>query len=115
MGPARFTHITTCAREVCRAFKIWDELEECITSLTSLDAVLESLRAELAQFIVPSEEDDLPAAISRAKHKSTKPPDYSDLLPTMDVKRAKRLITARENAIKIVKATLVKKKAPSSS
>jgi hypothetical protein len=108
LGPSRFTHIETCAREVCRAFKVRDEIEECVSLLSSLDAIVASLRSELNQLAVPvAEVGDLAPLI---KARESKVPDYTDLLTTLDVKKARRLVTARENSIKSVKSRLAKLK-----
>ncbi|KAG6381948.1 hypothetical protein JVT61DRAFT_572 [Boletus reticuloceps] len=47
LGPVRFTHIETCAREVCRRFKKIEEMDECVQTLRTLDDLLAALRAEL--------------------------------------------------------------------
>ncbi|KAH9485499.1 Protein IMPACT-A [Psilocybe cubensis] len=107
LGPVRFTHIETCATEVCKEFKRSEELQDCITTLRTLDDLLSVQREKLAALNnnessgtnVPSS----PAihAIPRAAKKS----DYSGI----DLSKAKRLIHARENAIKGVKALISKK------
>lgn len=103
LGPARFSHIETCAVEVCRSFKRSEELRECISMLGTLDDVLIELRKELAQ-----SKDDLSKSstlngestlLKQANH------DYS----TLDLTKAKRLVQARENAIKSVKSLLAKR------
>ena len=48
LGPVRFTHIQDCAREVCQVFRVEDEMEDCISTLKSLDDILADLREELA-------------------------------------------------------------------
>ena len=48
LGPVRFDHIETCAREVCHTFRLKDDMATSIATLTSLDDILASLRAELA-------------------------------------------------------------------
>ncbi|KAJ2965908.1 hypothetical protein NUW54_g13960 [Trametes sanguinea] len=48
LGPARFDHIELCAREVCRTFRLKDDMATSIATLSSLDDILASLRAELA-------------------------------------------------------------------
>lgn len=110
LGPARFTHIATCAREVCRAFKLKDELQECVTTLQTLDSILEALRAELSQLVdaTPTLEAEANEA-KLIKTKSFKSSDYSELFTSKDIKKARRLVTAREKAIAIVKASLAKK------
>ncbi|KAH8087808.1 ribosomal protein S5 domain 2-like protein [Cristinia sonorae] len=92
LGPVRFSHIEKCAREVCRTFRQKEDMEECITTLTSLDDILATLRAELALSTSTARKDQ----------------DYGALLESLDTKRAKRLIAARENSIKAVKLALQK-------
>jgi hypothetical protein len=46
LGPARFTHIETCAAEVCKHFKLQEDLKDCRTMLSSLDDILADLRSE---------------------------------------------------------------------
>jgi hypothetical protein len=101
LGPARFTHIETCAREVCRAFRLKDEIEESVATLISLDDILGSLRLELAEMSKTTESDKAP---------KQKPQNYNNLLDSQDLARAKRLITARENAVKSVKSSIQKAK-----
>lgn len=107
LGPVRFEHIETCAREVCRAFKLKDELEETISTLQSLDDILAQLRADLALAAASTldEATSGPSVESKA-HKQ----DYSPIMDAGDIKKARRLITARESSIKSVKAMLVKKR-----
>ena len=104
LGPARFAHIETCAREVCHAFKIKDEIEDCVVTLTSLDDILVSLRAELAELRGETAGSDKPVVPTKKKQ------DYKDLVDGQDIARAKRLVTARENAIKSVKSSIQKEK-----
>ena len=104
LGPARFAHIETCAREVCHAFKIKDEIEDCVVTLTSLDDILVSLRAELAELRGETAVSDKPVVPTKKKQ------DYKDLVDGQDIARAKRLVTARENAIKSVKSSIAKEK-----
>ncbi|KAI0079229.1 ribosomal protein S5 domain 2-like protein [Panus rudis PR-1116 ss-1] len=110
LGPSRFDHIETCAREVCRAFTISEELEGYITTLTTLDSILATLRDELAELRKPSvEEEGEATSSSQPKEKEkAKREDYASLKETKDLKRAKRLVTARENSIKSVKAMIKK-------
>lgn len=101
LGPARFSHIETCAREVSHALRARDEVEESVLTLTNLDVMLDALRAELAGLTKQNFSQEQPVK---------KKPDYADLLKTLDPSKAKRLITARENSIKSVKASLKKAK-----
>ncbi|KAH9920929.1 uncharacterized protein B0H18DRAFT_1086273 [Fomitopsis serialis] len=74
LGPIRFAHFETCAREVCRPL-------------------------DLAKST---------ASTSDAAPTTKKAPNYDSLKESLDIGRAKRLVTARENAIKSVKAALKK-------
>ncbi|GLB37745.1 putative ribosomal protein S5 domain 2-like protein [Lyophyllum shimeji] len=99
LGPARFSHIETCAAEVCQAFKRTEELRECISTLTTLDSVLAGLRAEYSGALSTEQ--------SAASASRTAPKDYTDV----DIEKGRRLIKARENAIKGVKLLLAKRRA----
>ncbi|KAG5650817.1 hypothetical protein H0H81_010929 [Sphagnurus paluster] len=99
LGPARFSHIETCATEVCQEFKRAEELRECISTLTTLDAVLAGLRAEYSEAL----SNEKPAA----SQNSSAPKSYTNL----DLDKGRRLIKARENAIKSVKLLLAKHRA----
>ncbi len=103
IGPARFSHIETCAREVCHTFRVKDELDERLATLGSLDDMLGLLRAELAELTETKE-----SAETASKIVGKKKQDYRALLDSLDVTKAKRLIIARENSLKSVKASLKK-------
>ncbi|KAI0326330.1 ribosomal protein S5 domain 2-like protein [Cubamyces sp. BRFM 1775] len=124
LGPARFDHIELCTREVCRTFRLKDDMATCIATLTSLDDILSSLRAELASLTAskPISDGSEPSnrgvgeqptseggtsVIAAVPTKKTRP-TYTALEETLDVARAQRLITARENSIKSVKQALQK-------
>jgi hypothetical protein len=118
IGPARFVHIETCAREVCRDFKITDEMEDTLDALRTLDADLAQQRATLATLVdAPKLDSGAPAVadepdmalLGKRKRPATEPPDYADLLASKDVKKARRLVTARENAVRSVKALIQKR------
>jgi hypothetical protein len=118
IGPARFVHIETCAREVCRDFKITDEMEDTLDALRTLDADLAQQRATLATLAdAPKPDAPAPAVadepdtalLGKRKRPATEPPDYADLLASKDVKKARRLVTARENAVRSVKALIQKR------
>ncbi|KAG6878183.1 hypothetical protein C0993_010944 [Termitomyces sp. T159_Od127] len=96
LGPTRFSHIETCAAEVCQEHKRSEELRECISELTNLDAVLAGLRAEYS--------GTSPTDTSTTGR--TTPKDYVNL----DLVKGRRLIKARENAIKSVKLLLAKRR-----
>ncbi|THH11824.1 hypothetical protein EW146_g7907 [Bondarzewia mesenterica] len=76
LGPVRFMHIETCAREVCRAFRLQDEIEDHIATLQTLDDLLSDLRAQLSRLKTSSSqtegsislhpENDSPELIIRA-------------------------------------------------
>jgi len=137
LGPARFSHIETCATEVCKIYKQIEELQDCITTLRMLDETLADLRKELAE-VGSKGEGELPAGSSREPGSAIIGPDpttsTSDLLPdahrstpekeggadsdvkpktpdysNLDVAKAKRLIKARESSVKSVR-TLIEKK-----
>ncbi|KAH7906640.1 ribosomal protein S5 domain 2-type protein [Hygrophoropsis aurantiaca] len=120
LGPARFTHIETCAREICRKFKRQEEMEECVTTLTSLDDILATLRDELKGLSANGVPDPnlAPATSTSPKssnvdiiEKPNRKPDYSCLQRDLDLTKAKRLVNARESAIRSVKALIAKKTA----
>lgn len=112
LGPVRFTHIETCTREVCRAFLLQEEVQTCISTLRSLDDILASLRSELAEHTpkASSSEPGVNAASEASPAASRKPPDYAGLQTSLDLAKVKRLVTARENAIKSVKTLLQRAK-----
>ncbi len=107
LGPARFSHIEICTREVCQTFKTIEEVESCIGSLMEMDGNLVKLRKELAELSdasntnTPSTENDPP---TKPPAPATKRPDYSTLLdPVPDLTKARRLLVARQNAVESVK------------
>lgn len=119
LGPVRFDHIETCTREVCHTFRQKDDMATCIATLTSLDDILASLRAELASLTAskPPPEGEGPDSQTRGADLPTpapakKPrPSYAALEESLDLVKAKRLVTARENSIKSVKQALQKARA----
>ncbi|KAJ3487545.1 hypothetical protein NLI96_g3447 [Meripilus lineatus] len=150
LGPIRFDHIDACARQVCRTFLLYEQTEDHITTLSSLDDILSTLRSELAELkknqkpnptdetetktdggaysldgvpgrghegltkTLSKEDRDKPFADadkaetvpSSTPSRSAKRPDYKSLRESQDVSKLKRLITARENSIKSVKAAI---------
>lgn len=112
LGPSRFDHIETCAAEVCRAFKRTEELRESVTTLKTLDTLLESLREELRALqsaASGAKIGDLATPSSQRKlhhmrddREETSKKDYT----LIDLTKVRRLIKARENAIKWVKNSL---------
>ncbi|EIN06578.1 ribosomal protein S5 domain 2-like protein, partial [Punctularia strigosozonata HHB-11173 SS5] len=107
LGPARFEHMETCTREVSRTFKLTDELEETITTIRSLDDILADLRREYAS--LSSSETQGEGTTDNGAEKKRPTVDYSAIMQEKDLKKARRLITARENSIKSVKALIAKK------
>ncbi|EJD01899.1 ribosomal protein S5 domain 2-like protein [Fomitiporia mediterranea MF3/22] len=118
LGPVRFTHIETCTREVCQTFKAIEEVEAAIEELKELDDQLAQLRAELATLSpsAPSNNQNSADGIEPPGNSSTsvrkEAPDYRAMLlpPVPDVVRAKRLVNARQNAIRSVKGVLARTK-----
>jgi len=119
LGPARFSHIETCATEVCKAYKKSEELEDYITTLRTLDDLLIAHREHLASLTVVENDETNASVAPNVSHshepsstptqkKEVKKADYRGL----DVTKAKRLIQARENSIKSVKAVIAKKSNP---
>ena len=106
LGPVRFEHVETCAREVCRTFRLKDDMATCVATLTSLDDILASLRAELAS--LSASQSSGPASSQSALVKTSKTSPYAALEESLDIAKAKRLIAARENSIKSVKQALKK-------
>lgn len=106
LGPVRFTHIEDCAREVCKVFRVEDEMQDCISMLQSLDDILTALRGELANIKGPSSPQN---PDSNPKAKSHPKKDYSALQKSLDVAKARRQISAREKAIESVKKLIDEK------
>ncbi|KAI0310227.1 ribosomal protein S5 domain 2-like protein [Amylostereum chailletii] len=129
LGPVRFTHIEDCARQVCRAFRLKDEMDDCVSTLTTLDGLLTKLRADLEATRDKPPTPPLPPpptppqqAPASSSFMEDAPPlkkrkvvqDYSELRRSGDLPKAKRLITARESAIRSVRALIEKAKAKAS-
>lgn len=118
-----------------------DELDDCITTLTALDEALARLRNKLEsgraaqvsgslsepapEAATPSTQDSSASGTTGtagasvteplAKKRKLEPAqDYADLRRSSDVKKAKRLVTARENSIKAVQKLLDKEMAAKS-
>jgi len=112
LGPARFSHIETCASEVCQEFTRTEILRECIQTLSTLDIVLDELRSEYNAARSSTPAGTLQRDFKSSDSDSTNPTvsttsaskDYSNL----DLQKGKRLVKARENAIKSVKLLLAK-------
>lgn len=116
LGPARFDHIETCTREVCRTFRLKDDMATYVATLTSLDDILASLRAERASLAASTKSTESSAANGTVNADTTAPkrPSYAALEESLDIAKAKRLISARENSIKSVKLALQKAQGPAS-
>lgn len=114
LGPVRFAHIETCAGEVCRRFKKMEEMEECVRTLTTLDDLLATLRAELATEREKASVQDSSSCsgVTENSRAKTKAPDYRSMQDSLDLTKAKRLIHARESAIKATKTLIEKYKTP---
>ncbi|KZT05388.1 ribosomal protein S5 domain 2-like protein [Laetiporus sulphureus 93-53] len=113
LGPVRFAHFETCARDVCRVFRLKDDMATSIARLSSLDDTLTSLRAELASLTKDKQsmhEQSESTLAPQDEPKLKKAPDYITLKESLDINKAKRLIAARENAIRVVKNALRKKR-----
>ncbi|EIW80384.1 ribosomal protein S5 domain 2-like protein [Coniophora puteana RWD-64-598 SS2] len=118
LGPVRFSHIEICAGEVCKRLRKTEEMEECLSTLRTLDDLLADLREEFAKMTEPTPKpidtsDAAQESLAPKQPKAalrTKKPDYSSLESTMDLARARRLVTAREGAIKSVKTMIEKKR-----
>ncbi|KAL0571945.1 hypothetical protein V5O48_010017 [Marasmius crinis-equi] len=107
LGPARFSHIETCALEVCHSFKRKEELDECILALNTLDDTLAELRRELTELTAQDKGDRDESQPFDKTSRTRKHPNYSEMTET-DLPKAKRLVLARENAISSVKKLIAK-------
>jgi hypothetical protein len=125
LGPVRFTHIETCARDVSRTFRKKEDIDECVSTLRTLDDLLSNLRAELRQISAdptapPSNSSSTAASplssagVATAANLKTTNSIYDYLLVSLDVSKARKLVTARESAVKTVKSALAKKKSQTS-
>ena len=93
LGPTRFTHIETCAAEVCKHFKLQEDLKDCRTILCSLDDILGDLRSEFTALT--------------GKPSTHKTMDYDSI---DDISKLRKLVVAREAAIKSIKTLIGKTK-----
>jgi len=89
LGPTRFTHIETCAAEVCRHFKLQEDLNDCRTMLSSLDDILADLRSEFTALT--------------GKPSTHRTMDYDTI---DDLSKLRKLVVAREAAIKSIKTLI---------
>lgn len=144
LGPSRFDHIEICTAEVCRAFKRSEELRESITTLETLDVLLEGLREELkalqqqqeaipkpsgpTAIIVGDSESQRPSSSHGKGFTPEKGSSRQDSglaqqqaekkkqnYSSVDLAKARRLIKSRESAIKWVKDSLNNLRAANSS
>jgi len=93
LGPTRFTHIETCAAEVCKHFKLREDLKDCKTMLRSLDDILADLRSEFTALT--------------GKPSTHKTMDYDTI---DDLPKLRKLVVAREAAIRSIKSLIGKAK-----
>lgn len=93
LGPVRFTHIETCAAEVCKHFKLEEDRKDCRTMLCSLDDILADLRSEFTALT--------------GKPSTHKTMDYDCI---DDLSKLRKLVVAREAAIKSIKRLIGKAK-----
>jgi hypothetical protein len=100
LGPKRFTHIENCTHDACVRFKSVEEVQSYVERLLALDQTLTEKRATLA---------------GDGNTASSKLQDYSSLLATSDIAKARRLLKARESAIKSLEAILKDKRKESLS
>lgn len=91
LGPARFTHIETCAAEVCKRFKSQEDLRDCRAMLSSLDEILADLRSEFTALT--------------GKPSTHKTMDYDSI---DDLAKLRKLVVAREAAIESIKSLIGK-------
>ena len=105
LGPARFSHIETCTREVCQLFKAFEKVEECIVELESLDQEIVDLRTQFS--LLAGTGDPLTTV-------GTKKQDYETSLlePRPDIAKAQRLIRARHSTISSVKKSIQRHSEP---
>jgi len=84
-------------------------MEECISTLTRLDVILAGLRQELSDLTRNSEGTPTSDKINAAEGRRSKQPDYTTMERDLDIAKARRLISAREGAIKSVKSVIEKR------
>jgi hypothetical protein len=110
LGPARFSHVETCASEACREFKRTEALRECVATLKTLDIVLDELRLEYRNNVSANPSPCEPVSSQSELNSQTIPtPSGSKDYSNIDLQKGKRLIKAREKAIKSVKLLLTKR------
>lgn len=95
LGAARFAHIEHCTHDACVKFKLIEDIESHIQILHRLDETLADLRHRYKVLQDPGAE-----RISHARG------DYSSLLETVDLPRARRLVNARQGAIRSMQSLI---------
>lgn len=95
LGAARFAHIEHCTHDACVKFKFIEDIESHIQILHRLDETLADLRYRYKALQEPGAEK-MPYARG----------DYSSLLETVDLPRARRLVNARQGAIRSVQSLI---------
>ncbi|GJJ06219.1 hypothetical protein Clacol_000409 [Clathrus columnatus] len=95
LGPARFSHIEHCTHDACVKFMVIDDIESHIRTLHQLDETLFDLRYRYKKLQDPN-----------AEKSEYTPSDYSSLLETTDLPKARRLVNARQGAVRSVHASL---------
>jgi hypothetical protein len=83
-------------------FRRKEEVDECISTLSTLDDILAGLREDYHK-LSTNPDSESPPLVVKPK------PIYSTLTDVANITKLKRLVTAREKAIKSVKALLVEK------
>lgn len=116
LGPARFAHIETCTSEVCHEFKRKEALRECTSTLNTLDILLDELRTEYNDIVLnDTSQCDPDTSQPDAGNPTVPTPSASKDYSNIDLQKSKRLIKARENAIKSMKLLLAKRSMSSAS
>jgi hypothetical protein len=116
LGPARFSHIEVCAQEVCRNFKKKEDLDECISSLKTLDDQIidarQEIQAQKSASSAPGDavNDNNPdgASTTKAALSARAKPDYQYTIS--DLPKVRRLVVAREKTLSSLRSILAKDK-----
>lgn len=86
-------------------------MEECVQTLKTLDDLLATLRAQLATTLEQARtKDPSSGPVPESSQTRSKPPDYRTMQESLDLAKARRLIHARECAIKNTKILIEKYK-----
>ncbi|KAG0146061.1 hypothetical protein CROQUDRAFT_657853 [Cronartium quercuum f. sp. fusiforme G11] len=110
LGPVRFEHIETCARDACKVFQSVDALDDDLVRLKDLDDQVDRLRFELNSFNSPNQ---TPSNPSSSQINSNKYDYLKD--PIIDLKASAKLITARQQTIAVLQKLINKAKSKESS